>query len=223
MPRRRDQTESVGSPTIPRRTFLGTLAGGLLAAPLAAEAQVQAAMPLIGFLEQPFSRRSRPTWSQPFAGALKEAGLCRGPKTSKSRSSGRMANTAGCPRSRPILWAGESPSSSRRAGPAPAQAAKRGDLVDRRSFSRASMTRSDLVSSRVSATPVATSPEWACSRRALGPKRLELLRELASECSTCRPVGQSRLSGYRILFKEPGGGSRSRHRTTDSPLQGRQP
>ena len=39
MPRRRDQMEPVGSPDIPRRSFLGTLAGGLLAAPLAAEAQ----------------------------------------------------------------------------------------------------------------------------------------------------------------------------------------
>ena len=37
--------ESVGSPAIPRRTFLATLAGGLLAAPLAVEAQQQVGKP----------------------------------------------------------------------------------------------------------------------------------------------------------------------------------
>ena len=50
-----------------RRVFLGTLAGGLLAAPLAAEAQRTSAMPIIGYLEA-----ASPSLVQPMREAFRQ-------------------------------------------------------------------------------------------------------------------------------------------------------
>ena len=59
-----------------RRAFLGTLAGGLLATPLAAEAQ-QKAMPMIGVLNTGSSRSSGPIMDA-FRQGLSEAGYVEG-------------------------------------------------------------------------------------------------------------------------------------------------
>jgi hypothetical protein len=48
-----------------RRTFLGTIAGSLLAAPLAAEAQTAAKVARIGWLGNSPAAKLAPTWTRP--------------------------------------------------------------------------------------------------------------------------------------------------------------
>jgi putative ABC transport system substrate-binding protein len=64
---------------VDRRTFLGALAGGLLATPLAAEAQQAGKVPRIGMLlafppEHPQARE----WSNAFREGLRELGYVEG-------------------------------------------------------------------------------------------------------------------------------------------------
>jgi putative ABC transport system substrate-binding protein len=49
-PVRRDQMDSICSPDMPRRAFVAVIAGGVLAAPLAAEAQKSEKMARVGIL-----------------------------------------------------------------------------------------------------------------------------------------------------------------------------
>jgi len=60
-----------------RRTFLGVLAGGLMAAPIATEAQSQAPLPLIGMLS-PFSPSDSAPWYQAFLQGLRDLGWIEG-------------------------------------------------------------------------------------------------------------------------------------------------
>jgi putative ABC transport system substrate-binding protein len=56
----RDPIASICSPEIPRRAFMAVIAGGLLAAPLAAEAQQTGKLWRIGYLDQGSTAGSRP-------------------------------------------------------------------------------------------------------------------------------------------------------------------
>jgi ABC-type uncharacterized transport system substrate-binding protein len=62
---------------IDRRTFIGTMAGGLLAAPLAAEAQQPGKVPLIGFVEAG-SRSANQHFADAFRLGLRELGYVEG-------------------------------------------------------------------------------------------------------------------------------------------------
>jgi putative ABC transport system substrate-binding protein len=61
-----------------RRAFIGTLTGGLLAAPLAAEAQLAAKAPLIGTLDYGAPDAARLDWWKAFREALQELGYVEG-------------------------------------------------------------------------------------------------------------------------------------------------
>jgi hypothetical protein len=66
-----------GDPLTTRRAFIGTLAGGLLARPLAAEAQVPAKVPRIGFLATP-SSTANGSYLEAFREGLRELGYVEG-------------------------------------------------------------------------------------------------------------------------------------------------
>jgi hypothetical protein len=74
-----------------RRAFIGSLTGGLLAAPLAAEAQPAGKVARIGLLDHSAPDPSRLGWWQGFKGRLRELGYVEGlhedpPESSTTRS-----------------------------------------------------------------------------------------------------------------------------------------
>ena len=85
-----------------RRTFLGTLTGGLLAAPLAAEAQQAASLPRIGFLMPgaPFLTHESRVAFRPSGKACASWAMWK-VRTSPLSSDGRRGSTTGYPASRP--------------------------------------------------------------------------------------------------------------------------
>jgi ABC-type uncharacterized transport system substrate-binding protein len=62
---------------VDRRAFIGTIAGGLLAAPLAADAQPAGKVPRVGFLTA-FSRSDVPQWREGFRQGLRDFGYTEG-------------------------------------------------------------------------------------------------------------------------------------------------
>ncbi|MFI5373189.1 MAG: ABC transporter substrate-binding protein [Candidatus Rokuibacteriota bacterium] len=73
-----DQMDSICSPEMPRRAFMAAIAGGLLAAPLAAEAQPAGKVPLIGLLDYSSPDPARLNWWKAFRDALRELGYVEG-------------------------------------------------------------------------------------------------------------------------------------------------
>ena len=66
---------SISSPEIPRRAFMGLIAGGLLAAPLAAEAQQAGKTYRLGWIGN--APLADPVW-ETFIAALRERGYVQG-------------------------------------------------------------------------------------------------------------------------------------------------
>jgi putative ABC transport system substrate-binding protein len=61
-----------------RRAFLGSLAGGLLATPLVAEAQLAAKVPVVGMLDYGAPDAARLAWWKALREALQELGYVEG-------------------------------------------------------------------------------------------------------------------------------------------------
>ena len=73
-----------------RRRFMVTLAGGLLAAPLAAEGQQEEKVPRIGLLDYSSPDQARITWWEAFQQRMRELA-----ELSPSSDDGRMGTSSG--------------------------------------------------------------------------------------------------------------------------------
>ena len=96
-----------------RRSFIGTLASGLLAAPLAAEGQQAGKVPRIGFLSVT-SPSDRPLLLDAFRQGLRELGWVEGQNIVIGYRYAEVGST-GCPAWRPS-WSGSRWTSSYRGG-----------------------------------------------------------------------------------------------------------